>query len=94
MTLRKQNKTFKLSARQLTDRVSSIEVSAQKLRIAEAENLTRQGSTPDEAVQTLKRETLVRWGTPVNGVQIGLINYAANNPRGLKLLPLVNVHLD
>jgi murein DD-endopeptidase MepM/ murein hydrolase activator NlpD len=34
MTLRKQNEAFKMSARQLTDRVSSIEVSAQKLRIA------------------------------------------------------------
>lgn len=30
----------------------------------------------------------------LNGVQLGLINYARNNPRGLKLLPIINVHLD
>ena len=52
--------------------VQRVRVAQLKLRIAEAENLTRPGSTPDDAVQTLKRETLVRWGTPVNGVQIGL----------------------
>jgi hypothetical protein len=30
----------------------------------------------------------------LNGVQFGLINYAKNNPRGLKLLPIVNAHFD
>ena len=29
----------------------------------------------------------------LTGVQLGVLNYAANNPRGLRLLPLVNVHL-
>ncbi len=32
-TLRKQNESFRISAKQLTDRISSIEVAAQKLRI-------------------------------------------------------------
>lgn len=28
----------------------------------------------------------------LHGVQIGLINYAGNNPRGLQLMPGVNMH--
>jgi hypothetical protein len=28
----------------------------------------------------------------LNGVQIGLLNRANNNPPGLRLLPLVNAH--
>jgi len=30
----------------------------------------------------------------LNGVQIGLLNYCRNNPRGLRLLPIINVHFD
>jgi hypothetical protein len=30
----------------------------------------------------------------LHGVQIGLVNWAGNNPSGLKLLPIVNAHLD
>jgi hypothetical protein len=30
----------------------------------------------------------------LNGVQIGLINYAGNQRRGLKLLPIINAHFD
>ena len=29
----------------------------------------------------------------LRGVQIGLLNYARNNPKGLRLMPFVNVHL-
>jgi hypothetical protein len=29
----------------------------------------------------------------LRGVQLGLLNYAGNNPRWLRLLPLVNLHL-
>lgn len=36
---------------------------------------------------------LVNYSGQLRGVQLGLFNYAANNPRGLRLLPLVNVHL-
>ena len=28
----------------------------------------------------------------LRGVQIGLINYAGNNPKGLRWLPLINMH--
>lgn len=30
----------------------------------------------------------------LNGIQIGVLNYAKNNPKGLKLLPLFNAHFD
>jgi hypothetical protein len=36
---------------------------------------------------------LVNYTAELNGVQLGLFNYAGNNPRGLRLLPLVNLHL-
>lgn len=36
---------------------------------------------------------LVNYTACLRGVQFGLFNYAANNPRGLRLLPLVNAHL-
>ena len=29
----------------------------------------------------------------LHGVQLGLFNYAANNPKGLRLLPFINMHL-
>ncbi|MEX2400910.1 MAG: hypothetical protein WD423_09090 [Rhodothermales bacterium] len=30
----------------------------------------------------------------LNGVQVGLLNIAHNNPRGLRVLPFLNVHVD
>jgi hypothetical protein len=36
---------------------------------------------------------LVNYTAQLKGVQLGLFNYAGNNPRWLRLLPLVNVHL-
>lgn len=36
---------------------------------------------------------LVNYTRQLRGVQLGLFNYAGNNPRGLRLLPLVNAHL-
>lgn len=36
---------------------------------------------------------LVNYTAELKGVQIGLLNYAKNNPRWLRLLPLVNLHL-
>ena len=30
----------------------------------------------------------------LNGVQVGLLNYAGNNPGWARWLPLVNVHID
>jgi len=35
---------------------------------------------------------LVNTTDQLRGLQIGLLNHAANNPRGLRLLPLVNAH--
>ena len=36
---------------------------------------------------------LVNYTARLKRVQLGLANYAGNNPRWLRLLPLVNVHL-
>ncbi|MDH3216346.1 MAG: hypothetical protein OEN01_08645 [Candidatus Krumholzibacteria bacterium] len=36
---------------------------------------------------------LVNYTARLKGVQLGLLNFAGNNPRWLRLLPLVNVHL-
>lgn len=36
---------------------------------------------------------LVNYTARLKGVQLGVLNYAGNNPRWLRLLPLVNVHL-
>jgi hypothetical protein len=33
---------------------------------------------------------LLNFAWELNGVQIGLINYAGNNPKGLRLLPFFN----
>jgi hypothetical protein len=30
----------------------------------------------------------------LNGIQIGLLNYAGNNPPALRWLPLINAHFD
>ena len=37
---------------------------------------------------------LFNYAAELHGVQIGLLNYAGNNPRGLRWLPLANAHLD
>jgi len=37
---------------------------------------------------------IFNYATELHGVQIGLLNYAKNNPRGLKLLPILNAHFD
>ena len=37
---------------------------------------------------------LVNRATDLHGVQIGLINHAANNPPHFRWLPFVNVHID
>ena len=36
---------------------------------------------------------LVNYSAQLKGVQLGLLNYAGNNPRWLRLLPLINIHL-
>jgi hypothetical protein len=35
----------------------------------------------------------VNYARRLHGVQVGLINYARNNPIGLRVLPLLNVNL-
>ncbi|GIV59400.1 MAG: hypothetical protein KatS3mg043_0489 [Rhodothermaceae bacterium] len=37
---------------------------------------------------------LFNYARRLYGLQIGLLNYAGNNPKGLRLLPLVNLHFD
>jgi len=37
---------------------------------------------------------ILNYTSSLHGVQIGLVNWAGNNPSGLKLLPIVNAHLD
>ncbi len=36
---------------------------------------------------------IYNYARKLSGIQIGLLNYAANNPRGLRLLPLANANL-
>jgi hypothetical protein len=35
---------------------------------------------------------LVNWADELRGIQLGLLNRAGNNPPGLRVLPLVNLH--
>lgn len=64
--LRKQNETFRIAAKQLTDRISSIEVAAQKLKIVsglDQEGLGGVGGpapTSDAAVLKLDEQSLFR----------------------------------
>ncbi len=60
------------------------------------------GETPGLAVGALCRSSRLSRGMTValinstnrlQGVQLGLVNHAGNNPRGLKVLPILNVHL-
>jgi hypothetical protein len=37
---------------------------------------------------------VVNYTRRLHGVQVGIINYAANNPPGLRVLPLINVNLS
>jgi hypothetical protein len=37
---------------------------------------------------------LVNYAAILHGVQIGLVNWADNNPSGLKILPIANAHFD
>jgi hypothetical protein len=37
---------------------------------------------------------IVNYTPELHGVQIGLVNWAGNNGKGLKVLPIVNAHLD
>lgn len=36
---------------------------------------------------------LINYTRELRGVQVGLLNYAGNNPHWARLLPVVNVHL-
>jgi len=36
---------------------------------------------------------LINYTRQLKGVQLGLFNYAGNNPRWLKVLPLINLHI-
>jgi hypothetical protein len=29
----------------------------------------------------------------LHGIQLGVLNYAGNNPKGLRMLPFINLHL-
>ena len=37
---------------------------------------------------------IVNYTPSLHGVQLGLVNWAGNNPSGLKLLPIANAHID
>jgi hypothetical protein len=37
---------------------------------------------------------IFNWAWHLNGVQLGLINYVRDNPKFLKILPVINVHFD
>jgi hypothetical protein len=37
---------------------------------------------------------LVNYASRLRGVQIGLVNWAADNPDGLKVLPVANAHFE
>jgi hypothetical protein len=37
---------------------------------------------------------IVNYAARLNGVQIGLVNWADNNPAGLKILPIANAHFE
>jgi hypothetical protein len=37
---------------------------------------------------------LVNYASRLHGVQIGLVNWADNNPAGLKVLPVANAHFE
>lgn len=37
---------------------------------------------------------IVNYAESLHGVQVGLVNWAGNNPSGLKLLPIANAHFD
>ncbi len=37
---------------------------------------------------------IVNYAWHLNGFQIGLINYVKDNPKFLRLLPIINAHLD
>ncbi len=50
-----------------------------KLWLAEEKNLSLSNSTTPETLDALKRETLVRWAQPVDGIQIGLERVSLND---------------
>ena len=37
---------------------------------------------------------IVNYASRLHGVQIGLVNWADNNPAGLKVLPVANAHFE
>jgi hypothetical protein len=37
---------------------------------------------------------IFNYARQLNGMQIGLLNYVKNNPKYLKILPIVNFHFD
>ena len=37
---------------------------------------------------------LLNYASRLHGVQIGLVNWADNNPAGLKVLPVANAHFE
>ena len=37
---------------------------------------------------------IINYTGSLHGVQLGLVNWAGNNPSGLKLLPIANAHID
>jgi len=47
-----------------------------------------------EGKQTGLSVGIFNYAWKLNGIQIGLINYVRDNPKYLKVLPIVNAHFD
>jgi hypothetical protein len=73
---------------------SGVGITAGLLRTSDLSGAGVCGYCRIERRQTGLTIGLINHAVQLNGVQLGVLNYAENNPAGLKLLPLINVHID
>jgi len=79
------------------ERIQGITIAAAVVKIEDGGQMTGFSASAFnyfKGTQTGVTIGIVNYAYHLNGIQIGLINYVRDNPRGLKILPLFNAHFD
>jgi len=73
------------------DRVRGVAVSAGRMRTSAFDGLSVAGWNEVRGPQRGLTIGLFNYARELHGVQVGVLNYARNNPKGLRLLPIFNI---
>ena len=79
------------------EKIKGISIAAGMIKITNDGSITGFSSSAFNYIKGTQNGVsfgIVNYAFKLNGIQLGLINYVRDNPRGLKILPLINFHFD